>query len=742
MLGRRVVAVGTAMALWTGALGAAGAAGEVSVGRSGWFWSSPQPQGRDLTAVGFSGPTGYAVGRDGTLLRSDDGGSTWAGLRGGGATTFLRVDTVDPNTFVAAGLCRLRRSVDGGRTLQVLRWTSNEKLCDQRSGDLSIVDVSFPTPAVGYLALADGTVLRTTDGGSTWARATSPGLNILRIAFADPQTGLVASGTDILRTADGGQSWSRVYTPSVPAPPFLGGGLTWASPTVAYATGGPGLLRSDDAGRTWKPADATSFTGGLLSCGSVSACVLGGNGGLSWTADSGATFASVKLRAPMTPKAVSFASPSGAVLVGDGGATGVSGDGGASFDVLGRGLGYSLYRRVVPVNSSTALLLGDAGALARTTDGGRTWTESGAPSSSNLVDAAFPTPVLGFVLDGSGAVLGTANAGATWAILRQAPGTGDPPPPAAIAATDARHVALAGPRGIRASSDGGNSFEAVGSSAVARARLTGAAAVRGTLFAWGPAALLRSGDGGGRWTALRRPSGSRLVSVSFTDARTGWALDAASRLYRTTDAGRRWREDVAFAVPGGSWGARAISFGSGGRGWALAPFDAHSAGWVMRTSDAGRTWRPQLLAARPAGPVSAVAALSGNAALAIGSKNRAGALTVFATSTGGDAPTASTISLGALLPRRGLTRVALRRRHRRVIVTGRLRPGLAGESIRLALRGPGRTARWVWRNVRTVAGGAFSYTARVSRTTVVVARWGGDDLRSGAGSPVLTLRVR
>ena len=46
---------------------------------SGWVWGSPQPQGQTIRALAFGGGRGYAAGRLGTVLLTDDGGRTWSG---------------------------------------------------------------------------------------------------------------------------------------------------------------------------------------------------------------------------------------------------------------------------------------------------------------------------------------------------------------------------------------------------------------------------------------------------------------------------------------------------------------------------------------------------------------------------------------------------------------------------------------------------------------------------------------
>src|ERR1051326_6706550 len=47
-----------------------------------WRWQNPHPQGNPLYAIGFSDERhGIAVGRDGTILRTSDGGRGWQLVR-------------------------------------------------------------------------------------------------------------------------------------------------------------------------------------------------------------------------------------------------------------------------------------------------------------------------------------------------------------------------------------------------------------------------------------------------------------------------------------------------------------------------------------------------------------------------------------------------------------------------------------------------------------------------------------
>ena len=110
----------------------------------------------------FIAGRGYAIGDDGTALRTDDGGATWAGLATGTSQDLTRLQAVTPDVIVILGGdgCVVRRSDDGGATFHKM-FVLAETNCPDR-----VAASYFVTPQVGYLLLRDGNVLRTTDGGA------------------------------------------------------------------------------------------------------------------------------------------------------------------------------------------------------------------------------------------------------------------------------------------------------------------------------------------------------------------------------------------------------------------------------------------------------------------------------------------------------------------------------------------------------------------------------------------------
>src|SRR5687767_6755748 len=229
---------------------AAPAGAAVSTNQSGWLWGSPEPQGNFLTAIEFTGSTGYAAGNFGTLLRTNDGGGTWGTVRTGVTLDFAHLEMIDSDSVVVGSQCAARRTDDGGRTFRRLAFTSNERTCRR-----PLFDMSFPSTDVGYLLSADGRVLRTADGGRSFSQRTAvPGDQglALSLMFRNESNGVaVTAGGNIFRTVNGGEDWTREFDGNPP----LNDVLFRENYGVAVGDGGA-FLASSDGGDTWtRPAD-------------------------------------------------------------------------------------------------------------------------------------------------------------------------------------------------------------------------------------------------------------------------------------------------------------------------------------------------------------------------------------------------------------------------------------------------------------------------------------------------------
>jgi photosystem II stability/assembly factor-like uncharacterized protein len=696
------------------------ASAAVSVGHSGWTWGNPLPQGSDINGLEFLGNRGYAAGKFGTLLKTEDAGATWTGISTGIVQDLSRVRIIDSDSLVFAGGCAVRRSDDAGQSFTRLPWTASDLNCPE-----PIVSLSFPSDQVGYLLVKNGNVFRTSDGGKTWARRTGiPGTRVsgggpdpTDVAFTTPEIGVATtSGGRIYRTTDGGGSWTLVLMQTNAL-----NGLFFVDGNTGYAVGsGSSFFKTIDGGAVWtqKPLggnlDLTS-----LRCADATTCLgtVAPGDLVVRTADGGGTFSVVT---PSTDPiyAAAFASPTRAIAAGKFGTTVVSNDGGATWSAAG-GRIVDNFRRIRANSATVAYAPGDNGALARTVDGGVTWTTLGVSTSADVTDVAFPTEQTGFALDTNGSVLRSDNAGASWQILN----TGTTSKPFSIVALDANRILLIGPRGIRRSTNGGNEFSRVKASGLTRARVVDFDQVGKTLFVYGPRAAFISTNGGKSWKKLKLPKRTSLNWIDFVSSRVGFALGFDGRLWQTRNGGRTWKEVTGL----GTSDAFDISFSSAKRGYAaLNVFGGADNAYVLRTTDGGKTWRPQLIADSYVDS-GGLQATGNNTAFLLAGDN-----SLFSTSTGGDAGTPSNLTIRT--KKRKLGKAAT------IKITGKLSPPEGGEQAVVSMR-EASGKKWTSRRVTVASNGSFTTSWKVKRTSLFVAQWLGDDDRASDGSKVLTVTV-
>jgi photosystem II stability/assembly factor-like uncharacterized protein len=721
---------------------AAPAAGGLSVGHSGWEWSNPLPQGNTLRALDFEGQTGFAAGDFGTLLRSDDGGQTWAALRTGTTEDLTELQAYGGGEgggrgpVFAAGGCTLL-SWDGGDAFRRLRWTESGKRCDSPIAGVSFSE--FRGAGSLFVLTEDGGVFRQDDGGS-WEGVgsvpaggdgddESPATDLI---FFDPSFGFATTRRGIYRTEDSGLSWAPVTART-------GGfeSVAYTSEGTGYAVGRRGAVyRTADGGRTWSPATVGEGAAMLdltsIRCWSALCVVTTGDPNrLLRTIDGGTTWSSVFLPGSSEALATAFThTPDvvtpGVVAAGSSGAIATSGDGGISWSPVDAGLSGS-FARLRGGSGYLAFAIGNRGALARTTDGGRSWAAIDVPTTEALVDVSFPNASIGFALDLAGTLFRTDDAGATW----QALGSGLDAQ--AVLALDGDVILLVGPRGIRRSFDGGREFLREGPRFVRRAVLFGIDFAEGALFAYGPTSLFTSRDGGDTWRKLGRPDHRPLGAADFVSPRVGFALGKGGRVWKTRNRGRSWRELVAAGTDGGI----ELSFSTEREGY-LAANDLFFAkgdrrpDYILRTVDGGRSWHPQLVSGSR--DINSVLTTGESVDLLLAGGNR-----FFATTTGGDSGARSGLSLTS--QRRRLARPG------KVVLRGRLTPPDGGEQVIVSSTEADPRRRhgavdWRFKTARVRSDGRFVSTWRVRRTSVFVVHWTGDGFHRGAGSKVLKVRVR
>ncbi len=215
----------------------------LATGDGGRSW---QAQTSDTTAplraVHFTDAThGWAVGVEGTILATGDGGHSWQAQISGTTTWLDSVYFADTNHgWVVGDEGTILATGNGGHSWQA-----------QTSGTTTWLDsVQFTDVNRGWVVGREGIILATGDGGRSWQAQTSGTTTWLdSVHFIDVNRGwAVGVGGAILATTDGGQSWQK-QTSSTTA--WLRS-VYFTDANRGWVVGREGVtLATADGGNTW-----------------------------------------------------------------------------------------------------------------------------------------------------------------------------------------------------------------------------------------------------------------------------------------------------------------------------------------------------------------------------------------------------------------------------------------------------------------------------------------------------------
>jgi len=152
--------------------------------------------------------TGFAVGDSGTIIKTENGGNSWTSQASGTLQNLCGVSVAGPSTAYIAARDAILKTADGGVTWATI------KTCSTFSFYYSI---DFVDQNIGYAAGRE--IIKTTDGGVTWSEYSFGGNDIFySVRFRDAMTGYAVGMLDSLlfwpgigiiqQTTDGGATWT------------------------------------------------------------------------------------------------------------------------------------------------------------------------------------------------------------------------------------------------------------------------------------------------------------------------------------------------------------------------------------------------------------------------------------------------------------------------------------------------------------------------------------------------------
>jgi len=321
---------------------------------------------------------GWAVGEEGEILFSKDGGLTWKEQKSKVKVYLSAVRFSDRSRgWVTGSGGKLLRTTDGGK-----HWKTLESVSVDMYAVASVGKTAWFGGAAGMLADVSGT--------SKSARKESQGAtnDLYGAAFTDANNGVVVgSGGALMRTVNGGSAWA------------------WRKPTSSA---------------TLRSVDLSGAAG--VAVGDAGTVLRSTDGGATWAA--GASGSGQALLA------VDLADAQNGWAVGAAGTVLRTGDGGASWGAQASGVGQDL-SAVAAVSATEAWAGGgdpygdDDAFLLHTTDGGATWTPTVLPVVGQVTALCFTSQLVGWAAGydfgsdddvATGFVLRTTDGGATWAL--------------------------------------------------------------------------------------------------------------------------------------------------------------------------------------------------------------------------------------------------------------------------------------------------------------------------------------
>lgn len=278
---------------------------------AGKTWQQAQvPVSSDLVAVCFPTATdGWAVGHDGVVLRTRDGGQSWSTQLDGRRLGKAMVEYYTRAAASSDDRDRANRLVDEARRFEA------------QGAENPFLDVWFRDASNGYVVGAFGLVLRTGDGGASWepllhAADNPKALHLYAVRGVGADVYIAGEQGLVLKLAAGDERFRALALPYKGTLFGVAGGANGQAVVVHGLRGT--VLRSTDAGRNWQ-AVPTGVQVGLTAStrdDSGRLIIVSQAGHVLASKDDGASFKPVPVAGAASAAAVALAARTTLVVAG------------------------------------------------------------------------------------------------------------------------------------------------------------------------------------------------------------------------------------------------------------------------------------------------------------------------------------------------------------------------------------------------------------------------------------------
>lgn len=233
-----------------------------------WDFSSNQGSGYIRSVDFIDSANGLAVGYAGKIMRTTNGATSWDQIYGPfpiSQRNFTSVNYLSTQTVVAVGgrnytndtIQTVIKSTDGGSTWNIVRDITGRWL----------KGAYFINSTTGFAVGSAGTIIKTIDAGNTWTPVSSPINNrdFNAVYFNNATTGYIVGGNyveydtlnsvrTILKTTDGGDTWNII----IDEPGAWLTAIDFIDEYIGYLVGdGAQFYKTTNGGSNWTRQEVT-----------------------------------------------------------------------------------------------------------------------------------------------------------------------------------------------------------------------------------------------------------------------------------------------------------------------------------------------------------------------------------------------------------------------------------------------------------------------------------------------------
>lgn len=515
---------------------------------------------------------GFAVGPEGMVMASADGGRTWDFLNLQTDRNLYTITSSTNDILWITGNKRLFRSPDRG-----VSW---ERISQFEL--YNVKDIFFLNASLGWAA-ADDKVFSTSDGGTTWSgiNQTSFTAHVNKIGFNTASFGwAVTSDGKLWLTDDGGAHWAESIVPSG----FFCHAADFANTTTGYACGlywpGGAVCKTTNGGASWEIVQQYLGYNDILVLSPDLYIVIGEAGILDYMSDDPGTYAHL----PYTGSFCDWTRIS-RDRTGD---FRVCGETGGSMMHSADGIHWEMKWTASDQEWNSVFftdsLTGYAATyeeLWKTEDGGKHWFLAWFKDGFRMIDLFFIDKNHGWVSGEEAKIFHTSDGGFTWYPKYDALDFWNDL--VSIQFADPQHgwAANKQKRKILFTVNGGNHWEYLDYTAPGYINDLWFSDLNHGWLVGDDGTICHTTDGGNTWVQQTGQTFADLHSVHFVDSLAGFTAGASGKIQFTEDGGASWSVRNSQTMQD----LHHIYFTDRMHGWACG-----EAGTIIHTKDGGITW--------------------------------------------------------------------------------------------------------------------------------------------------------